>query len=151
QAAQSGEYLKRVDELLGGASDFYEGLFAAFGLAASFRGDAVDANGAPRVYPVANQSAPISGEIHGIPSEEMLRAVAAGMALVSAPRRHGHLAATLDPLGTPPEGDPSLDPSTYGLTPAMMNAIPAAVLNVKVPGHTLADVLPTLRAVYSST
>ena len=50
-----------------------------------------------------------------MPSEEMLRAIAAGMMLVSAYRSHGHLAATLDPLGTPPHGDPSLDPSTYGL------------------------------------
>ena len=51
-----------------------------------------------------------SGEMHGMPSEEMLRGIAAGSALVSAYRRHGHLAAALDPLGTPPPGDPSLDP-----------------------------------------
>ena len=35
----------------------------------------------------------------------MVRAIAAGMALVSSYRRHGHLAATLDPLGVKPEGD----------------------------------------------
>ena len=32
-----------------------------------------------------------------------------------------------------------------------MNAIPASVLRVKVPGSTLADVLPRLRETYSST
>ena len=77
--------------------------------------------------------------------DEMLRAVAAGMAIVSAYRRHGHLAAHLDPLGTEPVGDPSLDPQTYGLTPALQSAIPASVLRVKVPGNTLAEVLPRLQ------
>ncbi len=33
----------------------------------------------------------------------------------------------------------------------MMQAIPASVLNVKVPGRTLADVFPKLRETYSST
>ncbi len=60
------------------------------------------------------------------PSDEMLRAVAAGMAIVSAYRRHGHLAANLDPLGAEPVGDASLEPQTYGLTPALQSAIPAA-------------------------
>jgi 2-oxoglutarate dehydrogenase E1 component len=150
QGAQSGEFLKRIDELLGGASEFYEGLFAAFGQTASIRGEAA----APaRSFPVPapTEAAPISGELHGMPSEEMLRAIAAGMMLVSAYRSHGHLNATLDPLGTVPQGDPSLNPMSYGLTPAMMNAIPASVLKVKVPGSTLNEVLPNLRAVYSST
>ena len=81
----------------------------------------------------------------------MLRAVAAGMAIVSAYRRHGHLAANLDPLGAEPVGDSSLEPQTYGLTPALQSAIPASVLRVKVPGTTLAEVLPRLRETYSST
>jgi 2-oxoglutarate dehydrogenase E1 component len=81
----------------------------------------------------------------------MLRAVAAGMAIVSAYRRYGHLGANLDPLGAQPVGDASLDPQTYGLTPALQSAIPASVLRVKVPGNTLADVLPRLRETYSST
>ncbi len=33
----------------------------------------------------------------------------------------------------------------------MMNAVPASVLRVKVPGDTLAEVLPNLRDVYSGT
>jgi 2-oxoglutarate dehydrogenase E1 component len=81
----------------------------------------------------------------------MLRAVAAGMALVAAYRTHGHLAATLDPLGTPPIGDPSLEAANWGLTPALQSAVPASVLRVKVPGDTLAEVLPKLRETYSST
>ncbi len=46
-------------------------------------------------------------------------------------------------------GDPSLETATYKLTPAMMNAVPATVLRVKVPGNSLAEVLPNLRNVYS--
>jgi multifunctional 2-oxoglutarate metabolism enzyme len=136
QGAQSGEFLRRVDELLQGKDGFYEGIFASLGLQAAPQ---------PQVAlaPVGAPSAQ--------PSDEMLRAVAAGMAIVSAYRRHGHLAANLDPLGAEPVGDPSLEPQTYGLTPALQSAIPASVLRVKVPGSTLAEVLPRLRETYSST
>jgi 2-oxoglutarate dehydrogenase E1 component len=73
------------------------------------------------------------------------------MALLSSYRRHGHLAATLDPLGTEPAGDPALDARTYGLTPSLMAAVPASVLRTNVTGNTLAEVLPKLREAYSST
>ncbi len=140
QGAQSGEYLKRVDELLQGEDEFYESVFSALGLAATEASAPVQADTAiPRRQDDASKG------------DEMLRAVAAGMAIVAAYRTHGHLAATLDPLGTPPIGDPSLEPANWGLTPALQSAIPAGVLRVKVPGDTLADVLPHLRETYSST
>jgi 2-oxoglutarate decarboxylase len=149
QGAQSGEYLRRVDGLLSGADEFYETLFAQLGVSANIRGVATSANGAPPT--LRDLPDEFTADIPGMPSEEMLRAIAAGMQVVSAYRRHGHLGASLDPLGTEPPNDPSLDPKAYNLTPAMMQAIPAAVLNVKVPGKTLADVLPRLRETYSST
>ncbi|MGH7736910.1 MAG: multifunctional oxoglutarate decarboxylase/oxoglutarate dehydrogenase thiamine pyrophosphate-binding subunit/dihydrolipoyllysine-residue succinyltransferase subunit, partial [Candidatus Tyrphobacter sp.] len=135
--AQSGEYLKRIDELLGGRDEFYEMVFAALALG-------------PPIPRETAAAAPLRAQDKG-PSEEMLRAVAAGMAIVAAYRTHGHLAARLDPLGSEPTGDPSLDPKSYGLTPALESAVPAAVLEVKVPGATLAEVIPELRATYSST
>ncbi len=146
QGAQSGEYLKRIDELLQGKSDFYETVFASLGLQA----------GPPPQAPTSAMPAlvtppPAKQQELPTPSDDMLRAVASGMAVVAAYRTHGHLAATLDPLGTPPIGDPSLEPSNWGLTPALQSAIPASVLRVKVPGNTLADVLPRLRETYSST
>ncbi|MBV8344934.1 MAG: multifunctional oxoglutarate decarboxylase/oxoglutarate dehydrogenase thiamine pyrophosphate-binding subunit/dihydrolipoyllysine-residue succinyltransferase subunit [Candidatus Eremiobacteraeota bacterium] len=136
QGAQSGEYLRRVDELLQGKDGFYDAVFASLGLQAA---------AVPQVAlaPVGPAKAP--------PSDEMLRAVACGMAIVSAYRRHGHLAANLDPLGREPVGDAALEPATYGLTPALQSAIPASVLHVKVPGNTLAEILPRLRETYSST
>ena len=48
---------------------------------------------------------------------------------------HGHLAARLDPLGSPPRGDPALDPETVNLSPELMERIPASVLRVAVPGR----------------
>ncbi|MFN2461618.1 MAG: multifunctional oxoglutarate decarboxylase/oxoglutarate dehydrogenase thiamine pyrophosphate-binding subunit/dihydrolipoyllysine-residue succinyltransferase subunit, partial [Candidatus Velthaea sp.] len=138
QGAQSGEFLKRVEELLAGAGTFYDDIFAQLGVGIPARGR----NGT---------SAALATAATGAPSDEMMRAVADGRALVSAYRRFGHLAAQLDPLGAKPVGDPSLDPETYALTPAMMSAVSASVLRVKVPGNTLADVYPRLRETYAGT
>src|SRR5256885_2745278 len=143
QGAESGEFLRRIDELLSGADGFYESVFESMKLVPpagiSEPARAVAAAGEAVV------AAPTTAEA------EMLRAVAAGMALVAAYRSHGHLAARLDPLGSAPPGDPSLDPVNHGLTPQMMEAVPAAVLRVRVPGENLAEVLTHLRETYCST
>jgi 2-oxoglutarate decarboxylase len=141
QGAQSGEYLRRVDHLLQGDSGFYEAIFSSLGLSAG----PAPQFGTSGVPATAQEAAPVNA------SDEMLRAVAAAMAIISGYRTHGHLAAHLDPLGAEPIGDSKLDPATYGLTPALQAAIPAAVLNIKVPGRTLAEILPKLREIYSST
>ena len=149
QGAQSGEYLRLVDHLLQGDKGFYESLFSALGLTA---GPAPHFGTSEASFEAAS-AAPQDdrGAASGSASDEMLRAVAAAMAIISGYRTHGHLAAHLDPLGAEPLGDPKLDPANYGLTPALQAAIPASVLNIKVPGRTLADLLPRLREIYSST
>src|SRR5207302_6150774 len=68
--------------------------------------------------------------------------------LLKAHRTHGHLAAKLDPLGREPEGDPALDPEPLGLTPELLEKIPARILRMYVPADTLADALPHLRETY---
>jgi 2-oxoglutarate dehydrogenase E1 component len=114
--------------------------------------DRGDGNG--QVALPSQASAPIA-EAAAAPAadEELLASVAAAMALVTAYRTYGHLAAKLDPLGSEPVGDPSLEPERREpkLTPARQQQIPAAVLGVHVPGETLADVLPKLSETYCGT
>ena len=142
QGAESGEFLRRIDELLSGADGFYESVFESMHIPLP-PGVAQPATGPTAAEAVA--AVPTTEQA------ELLRAVAAGMALVAAYRSHGHLAARLDPLGTAPTGDPSLDPVNHGLTPQLMEAVPAGVLRVRVPGENLADVLTNLRETYCST
>src|SRR2546425_6353148 len=112
QGAESGEFLRRIDELLSGADGFYESVFESMRLVPP----AGISEPARTVAPAGEAAiaAPTTAEA------ELLRAVAAGMALVAAYRSHGHLAARLDPLGSAPPGAPSPDPVNHGLTPQMM-------------------------------
>ena len=151
QGAQSGEFLKRVDELLSGADRFFDEIFAAFGLHPAVIGGFAAGPGAVAAAEPVTSISSTPGEANVFASVDLLKAVAAGMDMVSSYRRFGHLAANLDPLGSPPIGDPTLNPETWGLTPALMSAIPTGVLRIKVPGNTLADALPRLRETYSST
>jgi 2-oxoglutarate decarboxylase len=142
QGAESGSFLRTVDQLLQGQESFYENVAASLGVSLP-AGIAPAAPAAPKAAAVAAPSGPVSADTLG--------QVAAAMALVKAHRTHGHLAAQLDPLGSPPPGDPALDAAALGLTPAVMGTIPAAVLRVAVPGATLADALPQLRETYCGT
>ena len=88
------------------------------------------------------------------PSDEMLRAGAAGRAIVSADRRFGHLAAHLDTrLGAEPVSAIGLARAADVRPDAGADRVrsPASVLRVKVPGNSLAEVLPHLKETYSST
>ncbi len=143
QGAESGRFLRTLDELLQGADGFYE--LAAGSLGASIGptagpGQTRTGAAAPRPVPGVAGIAPVT-----------LADVAGAMALVRSFRQFGHRAARLDPLGSDPPGDPSLDPATWGLAPDALARIPASVLRVFVPGQALADVLPQLRRTYCGT
>ncbi|MDP9204410.1 MAG: 2-oxoglutarate dehydrogenase E1 component [Gemmatimonadota bacterium] len=77
-----------------------------------------------------------------------LRDVAAAAELVDAIRSYGHLAVPLDPLGTPPDGTPELNPEFHGLSQEHLASIPGVALGAS--GGSAADVIARLRELYSS-
>jgi 2-oxoglutarate dehydrogenase E1 component len=139
QGAESGAFLATVDHLLQGDQGFYELIEENLQLSAE-------------TYQLVKATPAVKREeAPGPVAPEMLYHVAAAMALIKAFRMHGHLAAHLDPLGTPPIGDPALNPGPLGLTPEVMAAIPSKVLRIAVPGRTLAESLPYLQTTYCGT
>jgi multifunctional 2-oxoglutarate metabolism enzyme len=146
QGAESGRFLGLIEDHLDGDHDFYERVFSSLGVelgrppAPSEAG--LTAIGAPQAPAAAPQPAP---------EERLLEAVQAASTLVLRFRSHGHLAAHLDPLGSEPAGEPGLNPSELRLTPELMALIPAKILNMYVPGATLAEALPHLRETYCGT
>jgi 2-oxoglutarate decarboxylase len=147
QGAESGMFLGRLDALLQGADGFYAGVFESMGL----QDAAITATPAAPAPPHPTPYTPHPGVgLADVPVEE-LKHFTAAMGLIKAFRHFGHLAAQLDPLGSEPAGDPALDPEPLGLTPEVMARIPAEVLRIYVPGATLAEAYPNLRATYCGT
>src|SRR5436190_9101490 len=107
QGAESGSFLRRIDQLLQGEDEFYESVAQALGIAPNVISSAYPAaSAAPGAAPVA-PSAPVPT---APPDTELLQAVQAATSLLKAYRTHGHLAASLDPLGKEPKGDPAIQP-----------------------------------------
>ena len=146
QGAESGMFLRALDSLLQGEERFYEHV-----------SESLSAPSAVRSAPEPTLTPPSSAPTHDAPrtthdaGADDFKYVAAAYALVRAHRHFGHLAARLDPLGSEPPGDPSLNTGRLGLTPEIMARIPADVLRIYVPGKTLAEALPNLRATYCGT
>ena len=141
QGAESGSFLRLVDQLLQGEHGFYDEIYRALRMDAANMPTAGSGLGSG----TASSSAAPPVMTH---DKAALAQVAAAMGLVKAFRTHGHLAARLDPLGAQPPGDPSLDPVSLGLTPEIMARIPADILRIGVPGATLAEALPNLQQTY---
>lgn len=77
----------------------------------------------------------------------------AAVNLAQAIREYGHLAAQLDPLGSPPPGEPSLALSYHDLTEADLRQLPASLIGVPAAGNG-ADALTAvtqLRRIYATT
>ncbi len=150
QGAESGSFLRRIEELLQGESDFYESVARDLGLdpdkvaaahAAAASAPPLAAAGAP----------PAAPGVAAKPHTELLQAVQAATSLLKAYRTHGHLAAQLDALGSEPKGDPAIQPENLNLTPELMSQIPAEILRIGVEGETLLEVLPRMREAYCGT
>ncbi len=151
QGAESGAFLRRVEQLLQGEDEFYERLARDL--------DFPDPSAVTKAHPASASAPPLSAappsaEVVTAPGqidEEMLQAVQAATSVLKAYRTHGHLAARLDPLGSEPKGDPALAPENVNLTPELMARIPASILHIGVPGETLLEALPRLRDTYCDT
>src|SRR3989441_6726518 len=146
QGAESGTFLRQIDHLLQGEERFYEEITESMSARSAVSGTRENPPPPPAPEPPAHRAPPTADQ-----SIDDLKYVAAAYALVRAHRNFGHLAAHLDPLRSEPPGDPSLDIGRLGLTPEIMARIPADVLRIYVPGKTLADALPQLRATYCGT
>ena len=98
QGAESGNFLKAVNELLVGEHSFYEGVMESMGVpydAVKWRRD---------INPVDDADSLVERQVKV-------------NTLVNAHRVRGHLIANLDPLGLMDRGmHPELDPASYGLT-----------------------------------
>jgi 2-oxoglutarate dehydrogenase E1 component len=150
QGAESGAFLRRVEELLQGEDEFYECVAKDLGFDAAL---VTNAHPASASAPPLSAAAP-AAEASSAPGqidEELLQAVQAATSLLKAYRTHGHLAAHLDPLGSEPKGDPALQPENVNLTPELMARIPASILRIGVPGETLLEALPRMRSAYCGT
>jgi 2-oxoglutarate decarboxylase len=150
QGAESGAFLRRLEQLLQGEDGFYEAVAADLGIEASGVTSAHPASAsAPPLSAAAPSAEPTTapGEV----DEELLQAVQAATSILKAYRTHGHLAAQLDPLGSEPKGDPALEPENVNLTPELMERIPAHILRIGVPGENLLEALPRMRTAYCGT
>jgi len=145
QGAESGSFLRRIEQLLEGADEFYEGVASNLG---------VDAGAVTAAHPASASAAPLPEAAPATaakPDEQLLQAVQAATSLLKGYRTHGHLAARLDPLGSETKGDPAIEPERLGLTPELMAQIPASILRIGVPGETLLEALPRMREAYCGT
>jgi 2-oxoglutarate dehydrogenase E1 component len=151
QGAESGSFLRRIEELLQGEDSFYESVATDLGLDPSSvtRAHAASASAPPLpATGVPGEPAPSAATR---PDTALLQAVQAATSLLKAYRTHGHLAARLDPLGSEPKGDPAIQPENLNLTPELMAQIPAEILRIGVEGETLLEVLPRMREAYCGT
>ena len=151
QGAESGAFLRRIEQLLQGEAEFYESVARDLGFedpSAVTKAHPASASAPPLSAAAPSAAAPAApGQI----DEELLQAVQAATSLLKAYRTHGHLAAHLDPLGSEPMGDPALQPENVNLTPELMERIPASILRIGVPGETLLEALPRMRTAYCGT
>jgi 2-oxoglutarate dehydrogenase E1 component len=73
--------------------------------------------------------------------------------LANAIRQHGHTDARLDPLDTPPPGDPSLRLSSHHLTPEDLRSLPPSLIGGPVANRAAnaLEAIEGLRTIYSGT
>ncbi len=125
-----------------------------------YRQDPKSVDAATRTYfedwqPIAPESH-VNGAAPPMPSLETqldMNKVASAVNLAQAIREYGHLAARLDPLGTPPPDDPSLAPAYYGISDDDLRRLPASIIGGPLAEQTETawEAIQRLRQVYSTS
>ncbi|MEO8665817.1 MAG: multifunctional oxoglutarate decarboxylase/oxoglutarate dehydrogenase thiamine pyrophosphate-binding subunit/dihydrolipoyllysine-residue succinyltransferase subunit [Ignavibacteria bacterium] len=101
QGAESGLFLKKINELLHGQENFYEEIFNDLGIPMS---------------PVKWYAEKVRDDVEKIEHIEEIERQAKAIQLINMFRVRGHLLAHLDPLYLKVQYHPELDPSHYGFT-----------------------------------
>lgn len=100
----------------------------------------------------AGRPAPASTEVAGgkqAPAAS-IRKIVSAVNLAESIRKFGNLAAQLDPLGSSPPGDPSLNPANHGITDEDLKQLPASIIRGPVAegAANALDVIDALRRIY---
>jgi 2-oxoglutarate dehydrogenase complex dehydrogenase (E1) component-like enzyme len=112
QGAESGSFLRRIDELLQGGDGFYESVAESLEISPTVTANAYPASASAPPLTTGEALAAPAAPAAAPPDRELLQAVQAATSLLKAYRTHGHLAAHLDPLGKEPSGDRRSSPKT---------------------------------------
>jgi 2-oxoglutarate dehydrogenase E1 component len=152
QGAESGSFLRRIDQYLQGEDEFYETVAHDLGISDRVVTNAHPAAASAPPLPAGGATPAAGAMVAAEPDRELLQAVQAATSLLKAFRTHGHLAARVNPLQEgEPKGDPALEPESLNLTPELMSQIPASILRIGVEGETLLDAIPRMREAYCGT
>jgi 2-oxoglutarate dehydrogenase E1 component len=86
-------------------------------------------------------------------SDVAINVIVGAANLAECVRRYGHLAAQIDPLGSVPQGDPSLFPKAHGISDGDLRRLPASLVGgpVAATSSSAFDAIEKLRRIYSST
>lgn len=150
------EWRKLFDD--GGSLAVSEGLLVPDQLVDSRPGpgrpDATSAGSHAPAPPPASPPAPLPGEADEDSRAllELLPAVSRATALVQAFRDHGHLLASIDPLGSEPPGHPQLSPAFHGTSSQELAKLPASLIIADKEGdRSVADALADLGDIYAGS
>ena len=88
----------------------------------------------------------------GLAAAPAFETIVGAVNLAQAIREYGHLAAQLDPLGSPPPDDPSLDPATHGISEDELRRLPAQLVGGPLAAQTdnALEAIRALRRIYST-
>jgi 2-oxoglutarate dehydrogenase E1 component len=104
--------------------------------------------------PEAGSNGPVAvAEVPGVDVDKVVGAAK----YIRAIRDFGHRAAQLDPLGSPPPGDPTLDPGFHDISEDDLEALPASIVNAPGVGpipertNSAREAIEELKRIYCNT